>query len=179
MAATARVIATPGRSGVALHQLVPSFSCPCKKTEAITPRRDRLQTPVSRLILRVPSAVGRAETRPPSLWLQRTQTVAASFSPADGMLGAGQREIQNQNPKNCFQAPFEGRPQAHFRQKKNPTPPMSSAALMRIEDPPWCRQSVRVTPLTIKIELGEGQDVMSCPWRKELEWNPLTAIEGS
>ena len=46
------------RSGVPLHQLASSFSCTCKKTEAITPRRDRLQTPVSRFTLRVAAADG-------------------------------------------------------------------------------------------------------------------------
>jgi hypothetical protein len=49
---------------------------------------------VSRLTLRVPSAVGRAETHPAFAKATAVlKQVAASFSPADGMLGAGQREI--------------------------------------------------------------------------------------
>jgi len=48
---------------------------------------------VSRWILRVPSAVGRAETPPAfAKTAAGLKQVAASFSSADGMLGAGQRD---------------------------------------------------------------------------------------
>jgi len=56
-------------------------------------KRNQKKTPVSRWILRVPSAVGRAETPPAfAKTAAGLKQVAASFSSADGMLGAGQRD---------------------------------------------------------------------------------------
>jgi hypothetical protein len=54
---------------------------------------------VSRFFLRVPTALGRAETHP--AFAKATagfKQVAASFSTADGMLGTGQRVSKDQKP---------------------------------------------------------------------------------
>jgi hypothetical protein len=54
---------------------------------------------VSCFFLRVPSALGRAETHPAFATATAVfKQVAASFSIADGMLGAGQRESKDQKP---------------------------------------------------------------------------------
>jgi hypothetical protein len=75
--------------------------------------------------------------------------------------------------------PIAMREETHFRHKKNPN---SADEFRRLDDDrksAWVLTIREVTLLNVSIELGEGQDVMSCPRRKELEWNPLTAIEGS
>jgi hypothetical protein len=83
------------RSGVALHQLFSSFSCTCKKTEA----KENARVPLNPARRRH----GRSARKLASL-----KQSARFFPAASPMLGAGQREIQNQNLKNCFPAPFEG-----------------------------------------------------------------------
>jgi hypothetical protein len=81
--------------------LVPSFSSPWKKTK-------QKKTPVSRLILRVAAADGARGNSPACGKPSAGSDKSARFFPsAPSMLGAGQRDIQNQNLKSHFQPSFE------------------------------------------------------------------------
>ncbi len=182
---------------MALHQLVPSFSCPCKKTEAITPRRDRLQTPVSRLTLRVVDTAGArgnspafdlatADSNPPAASLRRTGSRRVFFARRRDARRGTKGNLKTKD-KTSFLKPLSKRlPDAYRYAGGDSLPPQeksySADEFRRLDEdrrPAWVLTIREVTLLNVSIELGEGQDVMSCPRRKELEWNPLTAIEGS
>jgi hypothetical protein len=83
----------------AFLSLDPSFSCTCKKKEAKETAR------VPRPLRGCPARRRHGRSTRKLASLKQSARLNPAVPP---ILGAGQREIQNQNLKNCFQALFEG-----------------------------------------------------------------------